>query len=197
MLSSYIPFSPWPMALMLVALCASLEAWLSGPKPFRFLASLKQPPWALPNWGWMIVGGTFYVIMTFGAAAMLQTEERGSAALVMVIAVMVTDGIWNYLLFRRRRLDWAYVSLHGAGSRNDGCGLHGRCAGRRTDRNLSRVLALRLRMDQSVGDTESAPLPRIWAVRKGRCPPALMKPNNRPFPDINLTSGPAYNARFW
>lgn len=99
------------MALMLVALCASLEAWLSGPKPFRFLASLKQPRWALPNWGWMIVGGTFYVIMTFGAAAMLQAEERGSAALVMVIAVMVTDGVWNYLLFRRRRLDWAYWYL--------------------------------------------------------------------------------------
>ena len=59
----------------------------------------------------MIVGGTFYVIMIFGAAAMLQAEERGSAALVMVIAVMVADGVWNCLLFRPRRLDWAYWYL--------------------------------------------------------------------------------------
>ncbi|RWO51338.1 hypothetical protein [Mesorhizobium sp.] len=55
--SSYLPFSPWLLALMLAAFCAALEAWLSGPKPFRFLASLKQPRWALPIWGWMIVGG--------------------------------------------------------------------------------------------------------------------------------------------
>ncbi|UVC18410.1 tryptophan-rich sensory protein [Mesorhizobium onobrychidis] len=56
-------------------------------------------------------GGAFYTIMTFGVAAMLQAQERGAAALVMVIAVMVTDGVWNYLLFRRRRLDWAYWYL--------------------------------------------------------------------------------------
>ncbi|TIM14990.1 MAG: hypothetical protein E5Y67_09790 [Mesorhizobium sp.] len=74
----------------------------------RFLASLKQPRWALPIWGWMIVGGAFYVIMTYGAAAMLQAREQGLVALVMIIAVMVTDGVWNYLLFRYRRLDWAY-----------------------------------------------------------------------------------------
>ena len=59
----------------------------------------------------MIVGGTFYMIMTFGVAAMLQAQEQGSAALVLVIAVLVIDGVWNYLLFRRRRLDWAYWYL--------------------------------------------------------------------------------------
>ena len=99
------------MALMLAALCAALEVWLSGPKPFRLLASLKQPGWALPNWGWMIVGAAFYVIMTFGAASMLQAREQGLAALLMIIAVMVTDGFWNYLLFRSRRLDLAYWYL--------------------------------------------------------------------------------------
>ncbi len=106
-----MPFSPWPVALMLVTFCAALEAWLSGPKPFRFLASLEQPRWALPNWGWMIVGGLFYVIMTFAAVAMLQAQERGWVPLVMIIAVMLIDGVWNYLLFRRRRLDWAYWYL--------------------------------------------------------------------------------------
>jgi len=111
MLSSYLPLSPWPMALMLVAFCAVLEAWLSGPKPFRVLASLKQPRWALPMWGWVIVGGAFYAIMFFAAAAMLQARAQGSVALAMIMAVMVTDGVWNYLLFRRRRLDLAYWYL--------------------------------------------------------------------------------------
>lgn len=99
------------MALILVALCAALEVWLSGPKPFRVLASLKQPRWALPIWGWVIVGGAFYAIMSFAAAAMLQAGLQGSVALAMIVAVMVTDGVWNYLLFRRRRLDWAYWYL--------------------------------------------------------------------------------------
>lgn len=53
-------------------------------------------------------GRGVYVIMTYGAAAMLQAREQGLVALVMIIAVMVTDGVWNYLLFRYRRLDWAY-----------------------------------------------------------------------------------------
>jgi len=99
------------MALILVALCAALEAWLSGPKPFRVLASLKQPRWALPIWGWVIVGVAFYAIMSFAAAAMLQARQQGAVALAMITAVMVTDGVWNYLLFRRKRLDWAYWYL--------------------------------------------------------------------------------------
>jgi tryptophan-rich sensory protein len=99
------------MALMLVALCAALEAWLSGPKPFRVLASLKQPRWALPIWGWVIVGVAFYAIMLVAAAAMLQARQQGAVALAMIVAVMVTDGVWNFLLFRRRRLDWAYRYL--------------------------------------------------------------------------------------
>jgi tryptophan-rich sensory protein len=109
--SSHMPFSAWPMALLLVACCAALEAWLSGTKPFRLLASLKQPRWALPIWGWMMVGGAFYAIMTVGVAAMLQAGEQGRVPLVLVIAVMVADGVWNYLLFRRRRLDLAYGYL--------------------------------------------------------------------------------------
>lgn len=111
MQSTYMSFSPWPVALILAAFCAALEAWLSGPRPFRFLATLKQPRWALPIWGWMVVGGTFYVIMTFAVAAMLRAQEQGLLALTMTVTVMVADGFWNYLLFRRRRLDWAYRYL--------------------------------------------------------------------------------------
>ena len=104
-------FSAWPVALALAGLCAALEVLLSGPKPFRVLASLKQPRWALPVWGWIIAGGLFYAIMTFAAAAMLQAQEQGRLPLVLIMAVMLTDGVWNYLLFRRRRLDWAYRYL--------------------------------------------------------------------------------------
>src|SRR5688572_21917709 len=111
MQSTDMSLSPWLVALALAALCAALEAWMSGPRPFRFLATLKQPRWALPVWGWMVVGGAFYVIMTFAVAAMLRKQEPGLLALALIVTVMIADGVWNYILFRRRRLDWAYRYL--------------------------------------------------------------------------------------
>lgn len=106
-----VPLVHWVIAIAIAASCAILEAWLSGPQPFRVLATLRQPNWALPVWGWMMVGALFYVVMTYSAAAALQAGTDGRVALVLVVCVLITDGFWNYLLFRRRRLDLAYCYL--------------------------------------------------------------------------------------
>lgn len=101
----------WVTAIVVAAICAVLEAWWSGPKPFLLLASLEQPKWALPSWGWMVIGGVFYLIMTTGAATALRSGASGRPAFALVVAVLLTDGFWNYLLFRRRRIDLAYIYL--------------------------------------------------------------------------------------
>jgi translocator protein len=101
----------WMIAIAIAACCALIEAWLSGPRPFRVLASLQQPKWALPVWGWMLVGALFYIVMTNATATALQAGIEGRVALLLVVCVLLTDGFWNYLLFRRRRLDWAYRYL--------------------------------------------------------------------------------------
>jgi tryptophan-rich sensory protein len=103
--------SPWIIAIVIAASCAGLEAWLSGPRPFRLLQSLHQPKWALPLWGWIAIGGLFYAVMAYAAATALKSGGRGVVALLLVVAVMLTDGFWNYLLFRHRRIDWAYRYL--------------------------------------------------------------------------------------
>lgn len=104
-------WEPWTIALSCSALCAALEAWLSGPRPFRVLAAFKQPDWGLPLWAWLAVGATFYIVMTWSAALMLEAGRPGLAPFALILAVMLTDGFWNYLLLRRRRIDLAYRYL--------------------------------------------------------------------------------------
>jgi tryptophan-rich sensory protein len=99
----------WLIAVSVAAVCACLEASLSGRSPFGFLKSLKQPPWALPTWGWVIVGGLFYVAMTVALAHAIDASGWFPAALITL--VLVTDAFWNYVLFRKRNLSWAYWYL--------------------------------------------------------------------------------------
>jgi len=101
----------WIIAIAIAGLCAGLEAWFSGPKPFGVLEGYTQPAWALPTWGWMIVGGVFYVVMVIALGRMIEAGSAGLIAVVLIVAVLVTDGFWNYLLFRIKRLDWAFLYL--------------------------------------------------------------------------------------
>ncbi|BBX74152.1 tryptophan-rich sensory protein [Mycobacterium shinjukuense] len=101
----------WVTAIAVAVPCGLVEAWLSGPTPFRILTSLAQPKWALPRWGWMLVGGVCYLIMAYAAATALRLGAPGKPGITFVVAVLLTDGIWNYLLYRRRRIDLAYAYL--------------------------------------------------------------------------------------
>jgi tryptophan-rich sensory protein len=99
------------LAILIAAAAAGLEAVLSGRRPFAFLASLDQPRWALPNAGWMAVGAGFYIIMTYALWRTLEAGDAGRLATSLIVLVLLTDGFWNFLLFRSRRLDWAYWYL--------------------------------------------------------------------------------------
>ena len=99
----------WAWAVGIAAICAAIEAVFSGHRPFAVLRELRQPAWALPAWGWMIVGGLFYTIFVFALGRMLALGEFGAATLI--VAVLLTDGVWNLFLFRLRRFDWAYLYL--------------------------------------------------------------------------------------
>ena len=103
--------SHWILAIVIAAASAGLEAWLSGPKPFSVLKSFKQPRWSLPIFGWMAVGGAFYLIMTFALATSLAAGSNGYLAASLVVLVMVTDGFWNLILFRKRQFWGAFWYL--------------------------------------------------------------------------------------
>jgi tryptophan-rich sensory protein len=101
----------WLAAIGIAALAAILEAWLSGRRPFAFLASLNQPPWAMPVTGWLAVGAAFYLIMVLAMVRMIEAGAAGLVPLGLIVIVLLADGFWNYMLFRQRRLDLAYICL--------------------------------------------------------------------------------------
>lgn len=101
----------WLVAIGIATACAALEALLSGRAPFRFLQTLKQPSWALPIWGWIAVGGLFYVVMTVALARTLEASAMSTLSAILIVLVLLTDGFWNFLLFRLRRFNWAYWYL--------------------------------------------------------------------------------------
>jgi tryptophan-rich sensory protein len=101
----------WLIAIAIALVAAVAEAVMSGPKPFAVLASFRQPHWALPIWGWLVVGAGFYLATTVALARMFEIGAEGWWPATLIVVVLFTDGFWNFLLFRLRRLDLAYLYL--------------------------------------------------------------------------------------
>lgn len=49
--------------------------------------------------------------MTFAMTQSMRAIDHGILPVAAVIAVMIADAFWNYLLFRRKRFDWAFWYL--------------------------------------------------------------------------------------
>jgi tryptophan-rich sensory protein len=62
---------------------------------------LEQPRYALPLWGWAIVGGLYYVMTTalLYSALTRQPPSRKAVLLSMTILMMAGNEAWNFLLF--------------------------------------------------------------------------------------------------
>lgn len=70
----------------------ALESWF---------AQLRQPAFALPLWGWMIVGGLYYImaIIIFYRVLQLPGSSGRTSALWLTLAMIAGNEFWNYLFF--------------------------------------------------------------------------------------------------
>lgn len=100
--------TPWGVAILLAVVVMALEAWLTRPDPMGFLASLRQPAWALPMWAMMVVPFAFYGAAIVAGTAMLRAGEAGRGPFELIAAVLLGNAVFNHILYRRRRLDWAF-----------------------------------------------------------------------------------------
>lgn len=100
--------SPGGLAVVIVLVVMAIEAWLTRPDPMGFLASLEQPPWALPRPVMYAIPVFFYGIAGYAAAAAIRAGDPGRSALELVIAVLLGNAVMNHLLCRQRRIDWAF-----------------------------------------------------------------------------------------
>ena len=81
-------------------------------RPGTWYAALKKPVWTPPNWIFPLVWSVLYAAMAF--AAWLVWDASGLAAwpaLLLYAAQLVANGLWSYLFFGRRRMDWAMAEV--------------------------------------------------------------------------------------
>ena len=102
------------MIIYSVAICAlgvALEGLFAGGGIKQRLASLRLPSHAVPFWGWMVIGGLYYLIcFSVLCRLFLLPPSRGrSAAFALVGAILFINALWNYFFFRTRNLRYAYL----------------------------------------------------------------------------------------
>lgn len=98
----------------IVIIVATLAAASTGGafRPGAWYEALNKPVWTPPNWMFPLVWSVLYAAMAF--AAWLVWDASGPAAwmaLLLYAAQLVANGLWSYLFFGRRRMDWALAEV--------------------------------------------------------------------------------------
>ena len=98
-------------SLAICALGAALEGLFAGSGIRQRLANLRVPSYAVPFWGWMVIGGLYYVICfaVLYRLFLLPPAPVRSTAFALLGAIMFINALWNYFFFRTRNLFAAYL----------------------------------------------------------------------------------------
>ena len=98
-------------SLVICALGAALEGLFAGRGIKQRLANLRLPSYAVPFWGWMVIGGIYYVICfaILYRLFLLPPIPGRSVAFALLGAIMFINALWNYFFFRTGNLFHAYL----------------------------------------------------------------------------------------
>jgi len=99
------------LSLLVCAIGAGLEGLFAGKGVRNRLASLRLPASAPPFLAWVIIGGLYYVICfaILTRLFLLSDSPARSIAFVLLATMMFINAFWNYLFFRARHLQFAYL----------------------------------------------------------------------------------------
>ena len=98
-------------SLVICAVGAALEGLFAGGGIKQRLAELRLPRYGVPFWGWVIIGGLYYVIcfaVLFRLFSIPPSSPR-NAAFGLIGAIMFINALWNYFFFRARNLFHAWL----------------------------------------------------------------------------------------
>ena len=91
---------------------AALEGVCAGSNVKPFFAKLRFPPYSAPLWLWSIIGGLYYVSFGFVLYRLLQLGSSSaltSAALALILFMMVVNALTNYIIFRAQDLRLSFI----------------------------------------------------------------------------------------
>ena len=98
-------------SLGLCAIAAALEGVCAGRNVKSFFSTLRFPPYSAPLWVWSIIGGLYYVIFWFVTYRLVRLDSSviRSAALALVLFMMIVNALTNYIIFRARNLRLSFA----------------------------------------------------------------------------------------
>lgn len=99
-------------ALGVCALSVALEGWFAGGDIRQRLAQLRVPRFAPPLWGWIVIGGFYYLIcgiVLYRLFSLPPTVAERQYGLALLGGILFTNALWNYFFFRTRNLFHAFA----------------------------------------------------------------------------------------
>jgi tryptophan-rich sensory protein len=97
--------------LVVCAIGAALEGLFAGGGIKQRLGELRLPRYAVPFWGWIIIGVAYYAICfaILHRLFSLPPSSPRNAAFGLLGLLMFINALWNYFFFRRRNLFHAFL----------------------------------------------------------------------------------------
>ena len=101
--------------LISVGVCvvaAALEGVCAGKNVKTFFATLRFPRYSAPLWVWSIIGALYYVVFWFVLYRLLRLDSDSAlrtAAVALLLFMMVVNALSNYIIFRVRDLRLAFI----------------------------------------------------------------------------------------
>jgi tryptophan-rich sensory protein len=94
-------------AIVICALAAAFEGICAGTGVRAFFGTLRFPKWSAPLWLWSTIGLMYYVTFAFLLYRLIRIEVTTPAwwaALFLIVAMLILNGLANVAIFRRRDL---------------------------------------------------------------------------------------------
>ena len=98
-------------AVVVCALAAALEGVCAGRNIRGFFEAFRFPPYSAPLWVWSIIGAVYYAVFGFVLFRLLSVAPGPPtlAAVALIAAMMIANGLSNLVIFRARNLRLSYV----------------------------------------------------------------------------------------
>jgi tryptophan-rich sensory protein len=91
---------------------AILEGLAAGNNVKPFFAKLRFPPYSAPLWAWYIIGALYYVtcfVILYRLFRHNGDTPLWDVAFILILIVMATNALWNYVFFRAQNLFGAFL----------------------------------------------------------------------------------------
>ena len=101
-------------ALFICIVAAVLEGALAGSGVRERLTALRMPPYSPPFAVWILIGLIYYFICFVVLRRLLAANPltlTASAALALLIIVLIANSLWSILFFRRRDLRASFIAF--------------------------------------------------------------------------------------